>query len=81
MFQSVWDGREQYGSYVVVDLAGRLYLDARQAHLLTARIANVFDKEYAASIGSAERDADGSNYTYWNLGLPRTFEVRYTYQF
>jgi outer membrane cobalamin receptor len=81
VFQSVWDGREQYGSYVVVDLAGRLYLDSQKHHLLTARIANVFDKEYAASIGSAERDADGSNYTYWNLGLPRTFGLRYTYRF
>ena len=81
VFQSVWDGREQYGNYVVADLAGRLYLDSGKHHLVTARIANVFDKEYASSIGSAERDSDGSNYTYWNLGLPRTFEVRYTYQF
>ena len=81
VFQSVWDGREQYGNYAVVDLAGRVYLDAEQHHLITARLQNAFDKQYAASIGSAERDADGSNYTYWNLGVPRTFEIRYTYRF
>ncbi len=28
-----------------------------------------------------ERDSDGSNYTYWNRGVPRTFQLRYNYQF
>ena len=81
VFQSVWDGREEFGKYAIVDLAGRYYIDPERHHTITARLQNAFDKEYAASLGSAQRDADGSDYTYWNLGMPRTFEVRYTYQF
>ena len=81
VYRSVWDGFEQYGKYLVVDLAGRVYLDSARHHSLTARLENAFDKQYASSIGSAERDSDGSNYTYWNLGVPRTFELRYNYQF
>jgi len=80
VFQSVWDGREKYGNHVIVDLAGRVYLDSGRHQSITARLANVFDKQYATSIGSAERDSDGSNYTYWNLGVPRTFQLRYNIQ-
>lgn len=80
VFQSVWDGREQYGNYAILDLAGRVFLDTHHRHAITARLQNAFDKQYAASIGSAERDSDGSNYTYWNLGVPRTFSIRYTYR-
>ncbi len=81
VYQSVWDGFEQYGDYVVADLSGRVFLGEARHHLITARLQNVFDKQYASSIGSAERDSDGSNYTYWNLGVPRTLQLRYTYQF
>ncbi len=81
VFQSVWDGREQFGNYVVLDLTGRVYLDDQRHQIITARLENAFDKQYAALLGSAERDSDGSNYTYWNLGVPRTFQLRYTYQF
>jgi outer membrane cobalamin receptor len=81
VYQSVWDGFEKYGNYLVVDLAGRYFFDSARHHSLTARLENVFDKQYASSIGSAERDSDGSNYTYWNLGVPRTFELRYNYRF
>jgi outer membrane cobalamin receptor len=81
VFQSVWDGREQFGDYMVVDLAGRLFLDSDRRQVITARLENAFDKQYATSLGSAERDSDGSNYTYWNLGVPRTFELRYSIQF
>jgi outer membrane cobalamin receptor len=81
VYQSVWDGPEQYGNYVVPDLAARWFVDSARHHLITARLQNLLDKEYATSIGSATRDSDGSNYTYWNLGVPRTFELRYTYHF
>jgi vitamin B12 transporter len=81
VFQSVWDGREKYGNYVVVDLAGRVFLDPERHQSITARLENAFDQEYATSLGSAVRDADGSNYTYWNLGVPRTFQLRYNIQF
>ena len=81
VYQSVWDGFEQHGNYVVPDLAARWFVDAARHHLITARLQNVFGKQYASSIGSATRDSDGSNYTYWNLGVPRTFEPRYIYHF
>ncbi|MEJ0007703.1 MAG: hypothetical protein WDM77_15385 [Steroidobacteraceae bacterium] len=64
-----------------MDLAGRVYLDHARHHSLTARLENAFDKEYASSIGTGTRDSDGSNYTYWNLGVPRTFELRYNFLF
>jgi hypothetical protein len=66
---------------MVVDLAGRVFLDAARHQSITARLQNAFDKKYASSIGSAERDSDGSNYTYWNLGVPLTFELRYNFVF
>jgi outer membrane cobalamin receptor len=77
----LWDGREKYGNYALVDLSGRVYLDEDRKQTITLRIENLFDKQYASSLGSAERDSDGSNYTYWNLGVPRTFSARYTYKF
>lgn len=81
VYQSVWDGFEKYGHYLVVDLAGRYYIDSARHHSITARLENAFDRQYASSIGSATRDSDGSNYTYWNLGVPRTFQLRYNYRF
>jgi outer membrane cobalamin receptor len=81
VYQSVWDGREQYGDYMFVDLAGRVFLDSGKHHSITARLDNVFNKQYATSIGSAPRDSDGSDYTYLNLGLTRTFQLRYNFQF
>jgi outer membrane cobalamin receptor len=81
-FQSgLWDGREAYGSYPVVDFAGRVFLDPDRHHTVYFRVENIFDRQYATSLGTAERDADGSNYTYGNLGVPRTLEMRYTYKF
>ena len=81
IFQSVWDGREDYGNYATVDLAGRFYLDPQRHQTITARVQNLFDKQYAASIGTSQRDSDGSDYTYWNRGMPRTLQLRYTYSF
>jgi outer membrane cobalamin receptor len=77
----LWDGRERYGDYPLVDLAGRWYLDAHRRHIISVRLENAFDRLYATSLGTAVRDSDGSDYTYWNLGVPRTLEARYTYKF
>jgi len=77
----LWDGREQYGNYAVFDLAGRVFLDDDRRQIISVRLENVFGQQYASSLGTAERDSDGSNYTYWNLGAPRTFSARYTYKF
>jgi len=81
VYQSVWDGFEKYGNYLVVDLAARVFLDSGRHQSITARLENAFDKQYASSLGSTERDSDGSNYTFWNLGVPRTFQLRYNLQF
>ena len=75
------DGSAEYGKYPVVDLAGRYFIDARHHHIITLRLENVFDRQYATGLGTAQSDADGSLYTYANLGVPRTLEGRYTYKF
>jgi outer membrane cobalamin receptor len=80
VYQSVWDGPERLGNYIIPDLAARWHVDSARHHLISARLQNLFNKQYATSIGTAVRDADGSPYTYWNLGVPRTFELRYTYR-
>ncbi len=77
----LWDGREGFGRYPVFDLEGRYFLDQKRHQTISVRLENVFDRQYATSLGSGVGDADGSNYTYWNLGVPRTFEARYTYHF
>jgi vitamin B12 transporter len=75
------DGRENYGNYPVLDISGRYYLDEGRRNILSLRLENVFDQTYASGLGNAFRDSDGGRYTYWNLGVPRTFSLRYTYKF
>jgi outer membrane cobalamin receptor len=81
VYASLWDGRESYGGYTVVDVAGRLYLDAARRQVINLRVANLFDERYAAALGSTQRDSDGSDYTYQYRGLPRTLSLRYAYRF
>ena len=66
---------------MVLDLAARVFLDAERRHKVQASVSNALDSVYAASLGKAVRDVDGSDYTYWNLGMPRTLAVRYAYRF
>jgi len=75
------EGREKFGNYAVVDLAGRVFLDKPRHHTINLRLANVFNTEYATALGRAPTDADGSSYTYWHLGAPRILEARYRYSF
>ncbi|HEX4508269.1 MAG TPA: TonB-dependent receptor [Alphaproteobacteria bacterium] len=75
------DGREDYGNYPVLDISGRVYLDEDRKNIITARLENVFDKTYASGLGNAFPDDGGNRYTDWNLGVPRTFSLRYTYKF
>lgn len=74
-------GRAEYGRYPLVDFAGRYFIDSARHHIITLRLENVFDRQYASSLGTGVRDADGSDYIYWNRGVPRTLEGRYTYKF
>jgi outer membrane receptor protein involved in Fe transport len=80
-YASLWDGRESYGDYTLVDLAARVYVDSARRSMINLRIENLFDEEYAAALGTTQRDSDGSDYTYWNRGLPRTYTLRYSYRF
>jgi vitamin B12 transporter len=75
------NGRAEYGKYPLVDLAGRWFLDSQRHHIISVRLENVFDRQYATALSTAERDSDGSFYTYGDLGVPRTLEARYTYKF
>ena len=55
--------------------------DARRHHIITLRLENIFDRQYATGLGTAESDINGSTYTFKNLRVPRTLEARYTYKF
>jgi outer membrane receptor for ferric coprogen and ferric-rhodotorulic acid len=77
----LWDGTEAYGNDTIVNIAGRVFLDPRRQNRIDVSLQNLFDRTYATSLGSATRDSDGSNYTYWNLGVPRNLRIAYTHNF
>jgi vitamin B12 transporter len=78
----LWDGTETYGDALVVDATVRYYIDSDHHHQrIDATVQNLFDKQYATGLGTGVRDADGTNYTFWNLGVPRTLRLAYTYTF
>lgn len=74
-------GRAEYGEYPVVDLAGRYFIDSRRHHIITLRIENLFDRNYATELGTGVSDADGSTYVFPVRAVPRTLVARYTYRF
>ncbi|HEX3836049.1 MAG TPA: TonB-dependent receptor [Steroidobacteraceae bacterium] len=74
-------GRAQFGEYPLVDLSGRYFIDSAHHHIISLRLQNIFDRNYATGLGTAESDVDGSTYTFEDLGVPRTLEARYTYKF
>jgi vitamin B12 transporter len=75
------DDRERLDGRTVVDLGGRVFLDVARRHAITLRVANLLDARYPTALGKGVRDVDGSSYTIWSLGMPRTFEARYRYGF
>ena len=77
----LWDGNESYGNYFLFDLDGRYFFGDQRRHRIDFSIQNLFNHMYTTGLGTGVRDADGSNYTYWNLGTPRTFRLAYTYSF
>jgi vitamin B12 transporter len=74
-------GRVEHGNYTVFDIGGAYYPGESRSHRLSLRLENVFDENYASSLGRAFADSDGSSYAYRNLGTPRTVKVAYTYRF
>jgi hypothetical protein len=82
VFQSFGaDDRERIPRHAVLDLSGRVFLDTDRRHRIDVGLSNVTGAVYATSLGKGVRDADGSEYTYWNLGTPRTLSLRYGYRF
>ena len=77
----LWDGIEAYGNDTIVNLSGRVFLDPHRQNRVDLSLQNLFDRTYATSLGTATRDSDGSNYTFWNLGVPRNLRIAYTHYF
>jgi vitamin B12 transporter len=73
--------RVDFGKYAVVDVGGRWFLDPDRHHRLDFNIINLFDKEYATRLTRGFPDDGSAAYQVWNLGLPRTLRVAYSYSF
>jgi len=77
----LWDGSETYGKAVVFDASLRYFLGATRKQRIDMTLQNIANKQYATGLGSGIRDSDGSSYTFWDLGVPRTLRIQYTYGF
>jgi vitamin B12 transporter len=73
--------REPRGDYVVADIATSYNLGDQDEHQIVLRLENMFDEEYATSVGVGTVDATGDSYLYDNLGMERTLHLNYTYGF
>lgn len=80
VYQTVNGTRYNYGRYTVLDLGGTYRFGALRRHSVTLSLQNAFDREYASRLGGASTDVGGTDYTYWNLGAPRTWQLRYGYE-
>jgi len=76
-------GRVQRGNYTVADLNGHVYLDTARRHTLSVRLENAFDETYTTRYARASVDDSDPTvfYAARNLGVPRTFHLRYDYSF
>ena len=70
------------GDYAIVDLAGRVFLDAGRHHRINLRLENVFDQEYTTIHARGFPDSTtGAAFVVHNLGVPRTLHVSYGFSF
>lgn len=76
-------GRAERGNYTVLDLSGRIYLDASRRQQLALRLENAFDEEYVTrnSRGRVDFSSPAQFYAARNLGTPRTVHLSYEYAF
>ena len=77
-------GIQEFGDAYVVDAGAHAYLDGRDGnHRLTLRAENLFDEEYASTMGNAIRTGVTPQQRFiWNrLGPPRTWSLNYNYTF
>jgi outer membrane cobalamin receptor len=75
------NGRYGYGNYTLLDLSGRVFLDASRHQRIDLHLNNVFDKTYYTGLSFGVNDVSGNPYVAHDLGLPRTFSAYYTYSF
>ncbi|HJR68831.1 MAG TPA: TonB-dependent receptor, partial [Gammaproteobacteria bacterium] len=74
-------GRVEHGDYTVVDVGAGFYFDEDRRHRLGLRLENLFDEDYATSIGRGRLDVNNASYAYRNLGAPRALHVDYSYRY
>ncbi len=74
-------GRVGYGDYTVVDLHGRVFLDAARRQRVDLHVDNLFNHVYYSGLGTGETDITQTSYVVHDLALPRTFQATYTYAF
>jgi vitamin B12 transporter len=76
-------GRVERGNYTVVDLSGRIYLDAGRRQQIALRLENAFDEDYVTrnTRGRVDFSDPAQFYAARNLGTPRTVHLSYEYSF
>lgn len=74
-------GRNEIGNYVAMNLAARVFVDRARRHRIGATLQNVFDQEYATRLTAVARDDGSGAMLVQRLGVPRTFNLSYTYDF
>lgn len=74
-------GRQSFGEVVTADLSGYFEFGPEQRHRLTARIENLTDEVYTTRLQRVVPDLGGAAYAARFHGVPRTFHLRYSYDF
>jgi len=75
------NGRVGYGDYTVVDIGGRVFLDAAHRQRIDLHVDNLFNRVYYSGVGTGETDITQNTYVVHDLALPRTFQANYTISF
>jgi vitamin B12 transporter len=82
MFNTVGGfGSVPSGKYTIVDLNGRVFLDARRRNRINVRLENALDKEYSTGYARGFPDISGPAYLVHALGVPRTLHVTYSFSY
>jgi vitamin B12 transporter len=79
VYQNANGIRTNYGNYALVDAWAGAFLDGGRHHKLGLSVGNLFDRTYATRLGTADKDDGSDSYAYWNVGAPRTWQLRYSY--
>lgn len=69
------------GDYTIVDLSGRLFLDAKRRHRINIRLENLLDEVYTTRNARNFLDGSATPFLVNSLGVPRTFHLTYSVGF